>query len=381
MLFWIIAAALTLAASLTVLVPLTRRTERAASGNANDIEVYRDQLSELDRDAARGLIAKTEAEEARAEIGRRILRAADESQAKQSPTASGLARMLGAAAVLAIPLVSWGLYSEVGSPSLPGQPLSARLAEDPASVSMQDLVARAEGHLVTYPEDGRGWDVLAPIYQRAGRLDDAVAAYRNAIRLLEPNAERLSGLGEALAYAAGGVVTPEAKASFEQATGLDPKNAKARFYLAALLAQDGDFAQAADAWRAMVPDLPPDSPWRSAVDGAIAEAEARQGKAPATASASGPTQQDVDAAASMPDGDRNAMIASMVDGLDAKLRQNPRDLEGWLRLVRSYVVIGKSSEALDALDRGLTAFDSDQAATGQLQALAASLGLEATRKE
>ncbi len=379
MLFWIIAAALTIAASFMVLLPLTRGSGAPEAENAHDIEVYRDQLSELDRDAARGLIGPADAEEARAEVARRILKAASPPGAAKRWNPSA-ARAMGAAAVLAVPLISWGLYEQLGSPALPGQPLSARLAEDPAKVSMDDLVARSEGYLVSHPEDGRGWDVLAPIYQRAGRLEDAIAAYRNAIRLLGPSVARLSGIGEALAYVAGGRVTPEARASFQQALALDGKDARAQFYLAAGLAQQQKLAEAASAWRAMAAELPADDPWRNAAERAVAAAE-RMLAGPMTSAVEGPDQGDVDAAVAMPDGDRKAMIESMVAGLDARLRENPRDPEGWLRLVRSYSVIGRSDAARDALDRGLQALGGDRAAAGQLQALAAALGIDATRKE
>ncbi len=353
--------------------------------------------SEVERDAERGLIGVSDAEEARAEIGRRILRLADESKLEPvsienaaSSVSSVLAmkkttearrrattaRVIGAAAVLSIPLVSWGLYGELGSPQLPAEPLVARLKEDPANSSVAELVARAEAHLTSNPDDGRGWDVLAPIYLRGGRLADSVTAYRNAIRLLGETGDRVAGLGEAIASTANGLVTSDAQAAFRRAIQIEPTNPKAKFYLATALAQEGKLEEAAAAWQQMNINLPEESPWRPAVQQALGEVDrlAASGSTPAP----NPTQEQINSASSMSAADRTAMIEQMVTGLDAKLRENPRDPEGWMRLVRSYAVLGKPVAARDALARGLQALEKGSEDGKRLSALAASLGLTAT---
>jgi cytochrome c-type biogenesis protein CcmH len=376
MLFWVIAVGLTLGASLTVLLPLTGSARQVAAGGAHDLEVYRDQLAELDRDVARGVIQPAEAEQARAEIGRRIIRlgGTEKAGAGSAASSTGRARFISAGAVLAVPLISWGLYGDLGSPDLPSQPLAARLTKNPADSTIDELVARAERHLAADPGDGRGWDTLAPVYVRMQRFPDAVTAYRNAIRLEGSTAARQVGLGEALADAAGGVVSAEAQAAFEAARKLEPENAKANFYLAIALAQDGRNEEAKSAWQAMLASLPPDSPWR----GAAAEALAEIDKKVAKAAQPGPTEQDVAAASSMSAEDRTAMIETMVAGLDEKLRENPKDAEGWMRLMRSYVVLGKAVQAKDALQRGVAAFGGDSDEAKKLVAFAASLGVTAT---
>lgn len=375
MLFWVIAAILTLGASLAVLLPLAGTSRESISSSDHDLEVYRDQLQELDRDAARGLIQPAEAEEARAEIARRILRLdrPDQAGRPEARASSTLARLVTTVAVLAVPLVSWGLYSQIGSPDLPSQPLAERLAKNPAESSVDELVARAEAHLASNPSDGRGWDVLAPIYLRLQRFSDAVTAYRNAIRLDGDTAARRAGLGEAIANQAGGIVSADAQQAFEAALKLDPTNAKASFYLALGLAQEGRKAEAEAAWQKMLAALPQDSQWRGAVEQALA-----QSGAPAAEAANGPGAGDVEAASSMSPKDREAMINSMVAGLDEKLRQNPRDPEGWMRLVRSYVVLGKADQARDALNRGIAVFGADSEEARKFTAFAASLGVTAT---
>lgn len=366
--FWIAAILLTALAVLSVMLPMVRRAPAAADASANDIEVYRDQLAELDRDVERGLIGATEKDEARAEIARRILRTAEAGEGRAVADDLRLSRTVALAAVVSVPLVSWGLYGLIGSPDLPAQPLAARLSTDPAKAPLEELVARAEAHLVASPDDGRGWDVLAPIYFRMGRYADAAEAYRRASQLLGATADREAGLGEALAADAGGQIVADSRAAFERALALDSSHSKSRFFLASALAQTGRIAEAADAWKAMRQALPAGSPWLAAVDEALAETDRRL-------AGNGPTTAEVEAASQMSGEDRQAMIEGMVAQLDERLKENPRDLEGWRRLVRSYVVLGKAEAAADALSRGITAFGARSAEAGELQAFAASLGL------
>lgn len=375
--FWVAAIVLTAVAVLAVLSPLSRRRAAPVLPAGNDIEVYRDQLAELDRDAERGLIGAAESEEARAEIGRRILKLTREDGSSQASRPQALtSAALAFAAVLSVPLVSWGFYALIGSPDLPAQPLAARLDTDPAKAPIDELVARAEAHLAANPDDGKGWDVLAPVYFRMGRYAEAIDAYRQAVRLLGDSAARQGGMGEAIAAQAGGLIGEDAQAAFRRALALDAKDAKARFYLASALAQQNRIAEAADAWQAMRRDLPAGSPWLGAVDAALAEADRRTANAEAP---SGPSQDDVEAASQMSAADRDAMISGMVAKLDAELRENPRNPEGWQRLVRSYLVLGKQDAARDALARGVAALGGRTEEAETLQAFAVSLGL--TRAE
>jgi cytochrome c-type biogenesis protein CcmH len=368
MLFWIVAALLTLLACLAILVPVVRARGASGLDTDHDLEVYQDQLAELERDVGRGVIGRTEAEQARAEIGRRILRVAGPDSGTAPARSSQMGRIVATLAVLAVPLASWGIYAVTGSPNLPGQPLQARLDANPADSSIEELVARAEGHLAANPEDGRGWDVLAPIYYRMGRYNDAVVAYRSAIRLQGSSVTRELGLGEAIAANAGGTITTEAQAALERALVLEPQNPQAQFMLATAMAQEGKSAEASHAWRSMLAGLPADSPWRGAVEQSLA----RLGEQPAIP---GPSADDVDAAALMSDKDRAQMIEDMVAGLDQRLRENPQDAEGWQRLVQSYVVLGRLEDARDALQRGLDALGRPSQPAASLETFASERGV------
>ncbi|MEQ9177160.1 MAG: c-type cytochrome biogenesis protein CcmI, partial [Nitratireductor sp.] len=292
MVFWLFLALLTIAASLAVLLPLARRPRTHVPAAAHDLEVYRDQLAEIGRDRQRGLIGEAEAEDARAEIGRRMIKL-DAAGTAGGPRASRLVPVVTACAVLGVPLLSWGVYATIGSPDLPAQPLAQRLEKDPRDNTLDELVARAENHIRANPEDGRGWNVLAPIYLRMNRPPDAVIAYRNAIRLLGSDPARETGLGEALFAEAGGIVTNEAADAFRRAVAAGgDNNPKARFYLSTALAQEGRLEDAVADLTALMGDLPQASPWRGVVGEALARAQAGL-DAPV---AGGPSRDDVEAA-------------------------------------------------------------------------------------
>lgn len=372
MVFWVIAALLTLAASLAVMRPFLRKNRHSADGGEYDLAVYRDQLSELEQEVRRGIISETDAQEARAEIGRRILRLKQADEAGKEP-GSRHAKAVAAiamAGVLAVPLISWGAYLLLGSPGLPSLPLQARLQQDPSQASIEELIARAEAYLANNPQDARGWEVLAPIYARLGRFGDAATAYRKIIALEGATAERESALGEAMVGEAGGIVTADAEATFERALELDQGNPRARFYMAMAKAQEGDTAAARALWDEMARGLPDDSPWKQAAGQAARGLAASERAGPG-----GPSQDELADAENMTPEARQAMIEGMVASLDAKLRDNPADLEGWRRLVRSYVVLDRRDEAEKALDRALAALGPESEDAKTLVEYASSLGI------
>jgi cytochrome c-type biogenesis protein CcmH len=376
MLFWIVAGLLTFAACLAVMLPILRSPNSVAPDVEHDIEVYKDQLAEVDRDVTRGVVEASEAEQAKAEIARRILRlsgSAGDDVASGQVTFS--AKLVLTIAILAVPVVSWGVYASTGSPGVPAQPLEARLQGDPNTSTVEELIARAEAHLSRDPSDARGWDVLAPIYLRVGRYPDAMTAYRNVIRLDGETSERLTGLAEAIASNAGGLITVEAQSALERAVEVEPSNWRARYMMAVAYAQEGDVAEARRTWTRMRADVGADSPWIATIDQALGRLDAQSGATrPGSAPAAGPSEEEVAAAAQLPPQEQTAMIEAMVEGLDQRLRENPADAEGWMRLVRSYVVLGRIEEAQAAFGRGLDALGPSTGA-GELSELAVSLGL------
>jgi cytochrome c-type biogenesis protein CcmH len=193
--------------------------------------------------------------------------------------------------------------------------------------------------------------VIAPVYMRVGRYQDAVKARSNALRLLGPTAEREADLGEALVAAANGVVTAEAKAAFDEAIRLDPTEASARFYQGLAAEQDGNPAEAARLWRALLADAPPNAQWSASVRQALERVEPGGG-------GEAPQQGSAEQARGVPAG-QEQMIRSMVERLAARLRQDGSDLDGWLRLVRSYGVLGDAEKERAARADARAAFTKD----------------------
>jgi len=231
MLLWLLFAVMTAAAVFAVLWPLGRAANVQAG---NDIAVYRDQLDEIERDRGAGRIGEADAQAARAEVSRRLIAAADAAEFAHSlPVGSALWRRRATAigAVVVLPVVALTLYLAIGSPQLPGQPLNARLQAIHQDQSIASLVSKVEAHLEHNPDDARGYEVLAPVYLRLGRFEDAVNARRKLLALNGENAERQSDLGEALTAAANGIVTSDAKSAFERSLALDPGQSKAQFYM------------------------------------------------------------------------------------------------------------------------------------------------------
>ena len=365
---WALIAVMTAAAVMAVLWPLSRRARDLHSGN--DVAVYKDQLEEIGRDQNWGLIAPTEAEAARVEVSRRLIAAADADAKAEQPSrdASLRGRRLVAVIALAIlPICAITIYLAVGSPDLPGQPLASRAAAPQGGEqSVAELFARVERHLEQNPGDGRGWEVVAPIYMRLGRFDDAVKARRNALRLLGASAEREADLGEALVSLANGVVTADAKAAFDHALKLDLKDVTARFYSGLAAEQDNRAEDAARIWRELAADAPEGAGWLASVQRALARVEA-----PGTAAPRAPGGNDV-AAVPAQQGD---MIRAMVERLAARLRRDGSDVDGWIQLVRSYMVLGEADKARAAVADAHRALEGDADKLRRLDEGARSLGV------
>jgi cytochrome c-type biogenesis protein CcmH len=377
MTLWFGLALMTAAAILAVLWPLARRASLSRSGG--DVAIYRDQLDEIERDRAAGLIEDNEAASAHVEVSRRLIAAADAQSAPPSdvPSASWRRRAVAIVALVLLPLGATGLYLALGSPLLPDQPLAPRLAAARGNQSVDTLVAQVEAHLERNPEDGRGWEVIAPVYLRLGRFDDAVKARRNALRLNGTTAEREAAFGEALVFAANGVVTAEAKAAFEKAVALDANSVQARYFLGLAAEQDGDRAQAAATWRALIEAAPPDAPWIDLLRRALARVERAGAPGGSSGGASGgPSDEQVAASSELAPGQRQAMIQGMVERLSERLHRDGADVEGWLRLVRSYVVLGQPDKARAAVVDARRALAGDAIKLRRLDDFLKGLGLE-----
>ncbi|MGH6846977.1 MAG: c-type cytochrome biogenesis protein CcmI [Methylocella sp.] len=362
---WLIFGLLTAVAVLGVLWPLAR-TPRGFTRRETGIALYKAQLAEIERDEAQHLATPEDARGAKAEAARRLIAA--DAAIEPLPAASRTrARLASVGVSIFIPVLALTLYATIGHPDLPDAPLSARLEASPARMDLAAAIAKIEAHLADHPDDGRGYEVLAPVYLRLGRAGDAVSAARAALRLLGETPARHALYGEALVAAAKGVVTAEAKQSFEAAAAKDPFAAEPRFFLGLAAEQEGDNARARDIWGKLAAEAPQDARWAQA----LREQLAALGAGPET-------MHDGLAAKieALPEAGQMNAIRGMVEGLAARLAQNGRDLEGWLRLVRSYTVLHESDKARSALTEAKRNLAGDPNAIARIEALARELGLE-----
>jgi cytochrome c-type biogenesis protein CcmH len=368
MTLWFILALMTAAAIFAVLWPLGRP---AKVDGANDIAVYRAQLAEVEADRAAARISESEAQAARTEISRRLIAAADAKPAAVAPAGDPAVwrRAIALVALIAVPVIAAGLYSVLGSPRLPGKPFAERNAATEQE-SIEQIVARVEAHLATHPDDARGWQLLAPVYMKLGRFDDAIKARENALRILGSNAQRESDLGEALTAAAGGVVSPDAKGAFERALAGNPNDYRARFYLGLAAEQAGKPEEASIIWRELLAIAPPDAAWVDAVRQSLARVGGGGETAP------GPTEKDIAAANQLTPEQRNQMIQGMVAKLAERLKSNGSDVEGWMRLLNSYVKLGEKEKARAAAEDARRALASEPEKLRRVNELIKGLGLE-----
>lgn len=376
MVFWLFATLLLIAAIVSVAWPLlSRRDGQAVPAFEHDREIYRARIGEIAADQQLGRISEEEAEAAKAEEGRKLLAASTAPALAPAPFSAGLVRSMLVATIVLVPVFTVMFYLAWGQPSMPDMAIASRGDRAPEGQSIEQLVSQAEAQLAKNPGDVRGWTVLAPIYRGLGRFEDSVNAWRNASRLEPQNVEYKSELAEAIIAAGQGVVSEEARAILAEILAARPGDPKSRFYLAIALGQQGDLAAAETAWRELIADAPADAPWRNVAAAQLNGILEKAGKPPEQLAAAnpGPSQEDVAAASQMSDEDRQAMIEGMVAGLAEKLKANPADKDGWLRLIRAYGVMGDDAKALEAIATARGANGSDGGFVAELAGIENSI--------
>jgi cytochrome c-type biogenesis protein CcmH len=466
MTFWIAVGVLTLAVLAAVVLPILRARAAARRAADYDIEVYRDQLKEVERNHKRGLIGEQELEAAKAEIGRRILDADQRRQTAASEGTGASRRTVQAAAVLtaiALPAGALAIYMYQGNPGLDSAPFASRNlpegaqtattgrgggamgggqrtaqaggqqaggVQQPSDAQGQDKsLAQAEADLAARlkrnPDDVDGWVLLGRTRLSMQRYPAAVEAFEQAVQRAPDRAQVQAFYGEALVMANGGTVVPKAQEAFEKVREQYPNDPRSRFYLALAELQAGNPEDALERWKQLVADAQPGAPYLQAVaqqmeraerqlgiepgstfaevepEGAPQTAQAGQGGQPGQSSQSArgggqqlgptreraeagggqgdgpgnPSREQVEAAQNMSAEDRQQMIRGMVERLAGKLEEDPKDAQGWQRLVRSYSVLGEGEKATRALADGLAAFEGNEAVRRQLKVAAQRQGV------
>lgn len=373
MMLALLASGVTLALLALLIAPFFRG-QNGPAAEGFDLAVYRDQLDEVDRDEASGLIAENEARAARIEIERRILAAA-EAPPKPATMPVRAADRVAVAACLALflPAFTIAVYLGLGQPSLPDQPLAARDVPDLPAGEEQDaqiasLIDRLRERLQEQPDDPRGWQLLGRAEFSRGQPEAAIAAFRQALERAPQSVDIEMQLAEALVGAAEGMVTPEAERRFAGILDRTPGLGKAKYYAGLVQAQKGDLQQAVAIWREVLATTPQDVAWRPAVIEAVRTAARELGRTDeqiARELPDGPTSEDaptdeVARLQSMSPEEQAQAIRGMVDGLAARLEREPNDAMGWLRLGQARVQLGEPDKAKAAFQRALALRPADR---------------------
>ncbi len=367
---WLVFALLTGAAILSILWPLSRPAPTARE-DAADVAFYRDQIAEIDAEVERGGLDREQAQAAKALAGRRLLAVApEESAAGSAPRARRIASVI---ALVAIPALALGLYQKIGHPDQPDMPLEARMKAQPSQQDFAAVVARMEAHIQANPDDARALELMAPVYLRMGRFDDAVKARKKIIELRGETPQRLVEYAEALSYANDGTIPPEAETQLQRALKFDPKNPGARFYLGLAAAQNGDKDKARKIWSELLPDLQGDAAAQQEIKQKLAllDAPAEPG-----ASQGAPPSGEAAAIASAAPEAQQKMIRTMVERLAQRLAAEGGSADDWLRLIRAYKVLNETQKAQNSYNEALKALAGDAAARDKLAASAREMGLQ-----
>jgi len=295
---------------------------------------------------------------------------------------------LGAAALLAAAAVGIAIFSS--DEPIATAPANEAAAGAPAP-SLDESIASLRASLRQDPDNHQNWYMLGLALRDGGRFEEAEQAFRRAMELAPRNADYVAYLAEMLLVIGGANPPPEAERLLRRTLELQPGNPQARYYLATLKDVRGDHRGALDDLIALLGEAPPGAVWEPQVrEAAMLIARTNEidiaGRLPppreppastATAAIPGPTREQLEAARSLPPSQQDAMVQGMVERLAARLRENPRDADGWIRLMRSRMVLNQPDAAREALRSGLAAFDGDAATQSRLRAAAGELDVPA----
>ncbi len=404
MTFWalLILTALLIAVFLGYSMLKGRKDREPAA--AFDLRVYREQLAGVDRDLARGVISEADAERVRTEISRRILSADAQMQAQGTQDGPPVWANTVAIVVVAAVLIGGGfwMYRQMGAAGLPDQPLSLRKelaetmrAERPSQAEAEaevlpdlpqqldegyaNLLQQLRNTVAERPDDLQGHVLLAQHEANAGNF---AAAYKAQQRVIELSggavpADAYAHLAEMMILAADGYISPEAEDALRQSLQRDPRNGPAQYYLGRMMTQVGRPDIGYRIWVEALRTSPADSPWAQAMRAQLEELAFRAGvfNPPNIPAPSGPSQEDVEAAANLTPEERQQMIMGMVNQLSDRLATEGGPPEDWARLISALGVLGEGQRAIDIMQEANAVFAGDAEALEIIDAAALQAGI------
>ncbi len=404
--FWIVAGAITVMVAAVLANAVVRGGRRAVGSRAeSDVEVYRGQLAEVDRDVARGVIGKADAERVHAEIARRLI-AADKARTDETASVSkaptGVALGLIAVGLVASVTSYWWLgapgygdmslkdrieFAEEVRTSRPAQDVAERSLPpfvDPPEMDARyrSLMEQLRSTVSQRPDDIQGHQLLVQQERRIGNFSAAKEAQVRLATLKgdDVNTQDLAELGELQVLSAGGYVSPEAEMSLRAALAQDPANGTARYYLGLMLVQTGRPDQAFRIWDGLLRAGPEDAPWIPPIVAQIEELAELAGVRYAlpeigSSAARGPSAEDIDSARDMTPAERMDMIGSMVSGLSQRLAEEGGPARDWARLISSLGVLGEWERALAIHTNAVEVFADDPSALDMINAAGRDAGV------
>lgn len=412
--FWLITGAIGLLVAAMLIAALVRRGREATAAEpaaAYDLRVYRDQLDEVGRDLARGVISAEDAERARTEISRKILEADKALQASRTTTAAPPALSYAAAGLMALVLLggSYWLYSGFGAPGYADLPLQKRIDEAaelratrpdqaaaearmpaPAPVNADpkhlELVERLRTAVAEHPDDLRGQKLLAGNAAALGSFAEAYGAQIKVIELKgeDATADDYAMLADLMVLAAGGYVSPEAETALKRALERDPRNGTARYYSGLMFAQTGRPDLTFRLWSQLLEEGPENAPWIAPIRGQIEELAMVAGveytqpspvRGPGAPALAGPTAEDMEAAGEMTPEERMQMVRGMVEQLGERLASEGGSPEEWARMIGALGVLGETERAAAIWDEAQQVFGAEPGALDIVRGAARQAGV------
>lgn len=402
MLFWIIAGLLAAIVGTFLGVTMLRGGANSVPPAAYDLQVYRDQLKEVDRDLTRGVLPEADAERARIEISRRILTA--DTQLKKGSTDGGQPKGLGktmAAACFAFLLLGTiGIYSQIGAPSYEDQPLQDRfaaaqnlLASRPSQATREaqlpalkertvdenfsNLIKELRVKIQENPNDLRGQELLA---RNEATLGNFRAAYEAQEKVISLKGDAVRGndftqLADLMIRAAQGYISPEADIALREAMARDPNDGFARYYMGLMLTQNGRPDMTFRVWRDLLEEGPEAAPWIPPIRARIDDLAWIAGVNYTAPAPRGPSADDIQAAEELSPEGRAAMIQSMVASLSDRLATEGGTPAEWAQLISAYAVLGETERSRTIWTEAQTVFADNPQALATVQAAATQAGL------
>ncbi|MEQ9469091.1 MAG: c-type cytochrome biogenesis protein CcmI [Roseitalea porphyridii] len=406
MTIWIVLGAITLLVAGFILWPVVQQRQKAASSSNDvpdseierDLAVYRDQLSEIDRDIDRGVLNAEQATAARIEVQRRILaadqRIKDQTEAPNRTLSPAAPSFIAVGSIAFFLLAGFGLYLDIGNPDMPDRPIASRVDEinairqaesidEDRAIVLNRAVSDLSQKLIEDPSNLQGWELLGASLMALGRPVEAQTAFLEAVKLSGRDGDYLAMYAESLIRSNNGQINPIALGVLNEAATTDSADPRIQYYIGLADAQDGNVPAAVDRWIALANGAPADAGWLPMVVARIKDAALVQGidienrlnVAEAPAPMAGPSEDDVRSAQQMTPEERQEMILSMVSGLAERLETEPDNPDGWARLMQAYMVLGKPAEARTAYQKAGDVFAGQPDLVNRFDALAKEIGI------